>query len=56
VPIVEYGLSSVEIVRMTGDLSDWLSRDLAPTLGYDYPTIAALAGHLAPAPHPELTA
>ncbi len=56
VPIVDYGLSSVEIVRMTGDLSDWLSRDLAPTLGYDYPTVAALAGHLAPASHPELTA
>jgi len=46
-PIVSHGLSSLEIVRLTGDLGDWLSRDLHPTVGFDFPTIEALAGHLA---------
>lgn len=49
VPLVRYGLSSLDTVRLMGDLGDWLARDLDPTLGYDFPTIAALAEHLAPA-------
>ncbi len=32
---------------MTGDLEDWLGCELDPTLLYDYPTIDALAWHLA---------
>lgn len=42
-----YGLSSLEAVSLSGELEDWLQRRLSPTLVYDYPTIEALAQHLA---------
>src|SRR6185312_14922033 len=42
-----YGLASVDAVGLSGDLEDWLGRSLAPTLLYDYPTIATLARFLA---------
>ncbi|NET60101.1 MAG: AMP-binding protein, partial [Symploca sp. SIO2E6] len=41
-----YGLDSVAAVRLSGELEEWLGRNLAPTLVYDYPTIEALARHL----------
>jgi acyl carrier protein len=34
-------------IGLTGDLEDWLGTRLDPTLLYDYPTVAALAKHLA---------
>src|SRR5579884_2650881 len=46
-PLASYGMDSVAAVGLSGDLEDWLGRELAPTLFYDYPTIVALAGHLA---------
>ncbi|NJR59423.1 MAG: acyl carrier protein [Cyanobacteria bacterium CRU_2_1] len=42
-----YGLDSAVTVGLTGDLEDWLGRELDPTLLYDYPTIDALVQHLA---------
>jgi acyl carrier protein len=42
-----YGLSSVAAVGMAGDLEEWLGISIDPTLPYDFPTIEALAGHLA---------
>ena len=42
-----YGLDSSAAIFLTGDLGDWLGKDLDPTLIYDYSTIAALAEHLA---------
>jgi acyl carrier protein len=42
-----YGLDSAAAIGLTGDLADWLGRDLDPTLLFDYPTIEALAQHLA---------
>jgi acyl carrier protein len=42
-----YGLSSVAAVGMAGELEDWLGISIDPTLSYDFPTIEALAGHLA---------
>jgi amino acid adenylation domain-containing protein len=42
-----YGLDSVQAVLLAGDLESWLGRTLSPVLIYDYPTIAALASHLA---------
>ncbi len=42
-----YGLDSAVAVGLTGDLEDWLGRELDPTLLYDYPTINALVQHLA---------
>lgn len=44
-----YGLDSSAAIVLTGDLGDWLGKELDPTLIYDYPTIAALAEHLAEA-------
>ena len=45
-PFVNYGLDSVEAVRLTADLEDWLDCKLSPTLAYDYPNIASLAAYL----------
>ncbi|MBC5793740.1 acyl carrier protein [Sphaerospermopsis sp. LEGE 00249] len=42
-----YGLDSSAAVILTGDLGDWLGKELEPTALYDYPTIADLAAHLA---------
>ncbi|WP_016949102.1 acyl carrier protein [Anabaena sp. PCC 7108] len=42
-----YGLDSSSAVMLTGDLQDWLGKDIEPTIMYDYPTIADLAEHLA---------
>lgn len=46
-PVSRYGLDSVGAVRLAGELSDWLDRDIPATLAYEYPTIASLANHLA---------
>ena len=47
IPFDRYGLDSSVAVGMTGDLEDWLGRELDPTLVYDYPTVELLAQHLA---------
>jgi acyl carrier protein len=46
-PFVSFGLDSLTAFNLTGDLADWLSRDLPATLLWDYPTIASLSHHLA---------
>jgi amino acid adenylation domain-containing protein len=46
-PFVHFGLGSLQTVRLAADLEQWLGRSLSPTLVYDYPTIDALARHLA---------
>ncbi|MBV6625897.1 MAG: acyl carrier protein [Rivularia sp. (in: Bacteria)] len=43
IPFDRYGLDSSAAVGMTGDLEDWLGREIDPTMIYDYPTIKALA-------------
>ncbi len=47
IPFDQYGLDSSAAVGMTGDLEDWMGTKIDPTLLYDYPTIQALAQHLA---------
>ena len=47
IPFDQYGLDSSAAVGMTGDLEDWMGKKIDPTLLYDYPTIQALAQHLA---------
>lgn len=42
-----YGLDSSAAVSLSGDLEEWLGCEIDPTLLYDYPTIEALARHLA---------
>jgi acyl transferase domain-containing protein len=46
-PFSSYGITSKSAVILSGDLMDWLGRDLSPTLFYEYPTIEALTRHLA---------
>lgn len=42
-----YGLDSEAAIGLTADLEEWLGSKLEATLMYDYPTIEALARHLA---------
>jgi acyl carrier protein len=48
-PFVNLGMSSRQAVMLSGDLEDWLGRELDPALVWDHPTIQALATHLAAA-------
>lgn len=45
-PLVNYGLSSLAAVSISGELQEWLGREVPPTLLYDYPTIESLARYL----------
>jgi acyl carrier protein len=44
----QLGLDSSAAVGMTGDLGDWLGRELDAVIAYDHPSIRALAQTLAP--------
>lgn len=46
-PFTSYGLDSIVVFTLTGDLAEWLGCDLPATLLWEYPTIEALARHLA---------
>jgi acyl carrier protein len=41
-----YGLDSQAAVVLSGDLQEWLKRDLDPMIFFDYPTIEQLAKYL----------
>nr|VFJ67681.1 MAG: Acyl-CoA synthetase (AMP-forming)/AMP-acid ligase II [Candidatus Kentron sp. FW] len=41
-----YGLNSLAMVGLSGELSKWLDKPVATTLAYDYPTIDAMARHI----------
>ena len=45
-PFQDYGLDSSAAVTLTGDLGEWLNRELDPTLLVDYTTIEELATYL----------
>lgn len=45
-PLVNYGLNSLAAVSISGELQEWLGREVSPTLLYDYPTIESLARYL----------
>lgn len=45
-PFTNYGLSSRDVVTLSGELEELLGRRLSPTLAYDYPSIFALSRHL----------
>ncbi|WP_433202833.1 acyl carrier protein [Nocardia sp. CA-107356] len=46
-PLAELGMDSVSAVNLCGEIEDRWSLDVDPTLIFDYPTIAAIAAHLA---------
>ena len=45
-PFASLGLDSVQAVRLSADLEDYLKVKLSPTLIYDYPNISSLAAYL----------
>lgn len=45
-PFAYYGLDSIRAVRMAAALEEWLGRELAPTLAYEYPTVDQLSRYL----------
>jgi myxalamid-type polyketide synthase MxaB len=45
-PLASYGVSSVRLIEMSGDLEDWLGRQVDPMVFWEHPTIDALAAHL----------
>jgi acyl carrier protein len=47
---VEYGLDSMQAIRLSGDLERWMGFELPPILLYDYPSIDTLARYLAENP------
>lgn len=46
VPFDSYGLDSSAAIGLTGDLEDWLGKEVDPTLLYDYPTVESLVCYL----------
>lgn len=45
-PLANYGLDSVSAVRLAGEVSDHLGRNVPATLAYEYPTISLIAEYL----------
>ena len=41
-----HGIDSAAAVSLVADLEDWLALELDPTIVYDYPNVAQLAGYL----------
>jgi acyl carrier protein len=46
-PFADYGMDSVAVLCIVGDLERWLKRSFEPTLLYDYTTIESLSKFLA---------
>ena len=49
-PLAYYGLDSLTAATLSGELGDWLGRDIPPDLLVEHPTIDALAERLAAGP------
>ena len=45
-PFVNLGLSSRQAVVLSGELEEYLGRELEPSITWDHPTIERLAAHL----------
>ncbi|MDY7093375.1 MAG: SDR family NAD(P)-dependent oxidoreductase [Acidobacteriota bacterium] len=45
-PFARYGLDSAAAVSLTGELEDWLDRELPATLLYEHPTVEQVASFL----------
>ena len=45
-PLANYGMNSLAAAIISGELQEWLKKEISPTLLYDYPTIQALAQYL----------
>ncbi|MBY4012776.1 acyl carrier protein [Rhodococcus fascians] len=45
-PLAEYGLDSVYALTLCGDMEDAFGIEVEPTMAWDYPSVAAMAGFL----------
>ncbi|MFL6623506.1 MAG: acyl carrier protein [Sulfurifustaceae bacterium] len=43
----EYGVDSMLAVVMSGDIANWTGEEVLPNVLYEYPTVKALAEHIA---------
>ncbi len=43
----DYGVDSMFAVVMTGDIREWIKKDISPTALYEHPTVNKLADHVA---------
>jgi myxalamid-type polyketide synthase MxaE and MxaD len=55
-PFASYGLGSTELVSLSGEVAEWLGRQLPAELAYECPTIEALARRLAESSSPPQSA
>jgi acyl carrier protein len=46
-PFAEYGLDSLQLIELSGNLEDFLNLDLAEAIAWEYPTIELLSANLA---------
>lgn len=46
-PFATYGMSSTDMVTLSGELEQWLGRSVSPTIAWECPTVSALAQRLA---------
>ncbi|MGW7264954.1 acyl carrier protein [Streptomyces sp. NPDC054842] len=46
-PLADYGIDSVAAISICGEIEEHHQLAVAPTIAYDYPTVHAIADHLA---------
>jgi acyl carrier protein len=46
VQLINYGVNSIDAAILSGDLEEWLGRELPVSIIYQFPTIEALSAHL----------
>ena len=45
-PFAEFGMDSMQLFQLSGDLQKFLGREVSEIVAWDYPTIALLSKHL----------
>jgi acyl carrier protein len=45
-PFAEFGLDSIQLFQISGDLQEFLGQNVSEIVAWDYPTIAKLSCHL----------
>ena len=46
VQFINYGVNSIDAATLSGNLEEWLGRELPASIIYQFPTIEALSAHL----------
>lgn len=45
-PFAEFGMDSMQLFQLSGDLQKFLGREVSEIVAWDYPTVALLSKHL----------